>query len=117
MTPECCSCVSAERLRRPVGVSEQGLLGTRGCDHPHEALRTRWAAQHLHPRLCLRGLDQEGYGDGLETNTAIQQGLIKSAFNAHFHLTICFFFHLRCFFCNKNINNIQIYHQILLHEL
>lgn len=78
MTPECCSCVSAERLRRPSGVSEQGLLGTRGCDYPHEALRTPGAAQHLHPCLCLRGLDQEGHGDGLETETALQQGLIKS---------------------------------------
>ncbi len=78
MTPECCSCVSAERLRRPSGVSEQGLLGTRGCDHPHEALRTPGAAQHLHPCLCVCGLDQEGHGDGLETHIAIQQGLIKS---------------------------------------
>lgn len=69
MTPECCCCASAERLRRPSGVSEQGLLGTRGRDHPHEALRTPGAAQHLHPRLRLRGLDQEGHGDGLEADT------------------------------------------------
>lgn len=67
MTPQCCSCVSAERLRRPSGVSEQGLLGTRGCDHPHEALRTPGAAQHLHPCVYVRGLDQEGHGDGVET--------------------------------------------------
>lgn len=80
MTPECCSCVSAERLRRPSGMSEQGLLGTRGCDHPHEALRTPGAAQHLHQGLCLCGLDQEGHGDGLETRA--DQGLIKSALEA-----------------------------------
>lgn len=67
MTPECCACVSAERLRRPSGVSEHGLLGTWGCDHSHEALRTRGAAKHLHPGVCLCGLDQEGHGDGLET--------------------------------------------------
>lgn len=71
MTAECCSCVSAERLRRTSGVSEQRLLGTGGSDHPHEALRTPRAAQHLHPSVCLRGLDQEGHGDGLETETAV----------------------------------------------
>lgn len=99
MTPECCFCVSTERLWRPSGVSEQGLLGARGCDHPHEALRTPGAAQHLHPGLCLRGLDQEGHGDGLEAHNAIQQGLIKSAVKAHKtsyslnHIHICL---LRC---------------------
>ena len=65
MSPECCACASAERLRRPSGVSEQWLLGAGGCDHPHEALWTPGPAQHLHPGLRLRGLDQEGHGDGL----------------------------------------------------
>lgn len=69
MTPECCSCVSAERLRRPSGVSEQGLLGTWGCDHSHEALWTPGPAKHLHPGVCLCRLDQEGHGDGLERET------------------------------------------------
>lgn len=65
MTPDCCSCASAERLRRPAGVSEQGLLGTGGRDHTHEALRTPGPAQHLHPGVRLCGLDQEGHGDGV----------------------------------------------------
>lgn len=75
--------MSAERLRRPSGVSEQGLLGTRGCDHPHEALRTPGAAQHLHPSLCLRGLDQEGHGDVVDKENAIPTGTdqICSALN------------------------------------
>lgn len=78
MTPECCSCVSAERLRRPSGVSEQGLLGTRGCDYSHEALWTPGTAQHLYPRVSVRGLDQEGHGDGVERRDAANSGLIKS---------------------------------------
>lgn len=72
MTPDCCSCASAERLRRPSGVSEQGLLGTRGCHHTHEALRTPGAAQHFHSGVRLCGLDQEGHGDGVEAPLHVQ---------------------------------------------
>lgn len=104
MTPECCSCASAERLRRPVGVSEQGLLGTGGCDLSHEALRTPRTAQHLHPRLRLRGLDQEGNGDGLETDTAIRQWTDQTRFQTPpeqlLTLTVCILVLLTCFFYN-----------------
>lgn len=55
-------------------MSEQGLLGTRGRDHPHEALWTPGAAQHLHPRVHVRGLDKEGHGDGLEADGAFKDG-------------------------------------------
>lgn len=72
MTLECCSCVSAARLWRTSGVSEHGLLGTRGGDHPHEALWTPGAAQHLYPRVYVRGLDKESHGDGLERESAVK---------------------------------------------
>lgn len=65
--------MSAARLRRTSGVSEQGLLGTRGGDHPHEALWTPGAAQHLYPRVYVRGLDKESHGDGLERESTVKR--------------------------------------------
>lgn len=54
-----------ERLWRPPGLSEQWLLGPRGRHHPNASLRTPRSAQYLHPRVTVRGLDEEGHGDGI----------------------------------------------------
>lgn len=73
--------MSAEGLWRPSGVQEQRLLGTRGRDHPHEALRTPGTAQHFYPCVCVRRLDQEGHGDGLATDPDDQSHARRNFFS------------------------------------
>lgn len=124
MTPECCACVSAERLRRPSGVSEHGLLGTWGCDHSHEALWTRGAAKHLHPGVCLCGLDQEGHGDGLETTNWPPTGTDQTHYWSpreqfftftHMHMFSFFFFvpSTMCFSWIILIAQLNLYSHVL----